>query len=567
MIVANAATLLGARALLRFVKVGRPAVDAVLFLLLRLLLISAAVLVAGAARGLNPLVLGLGGAGALALLVALGVHRGLRRPDFEGWERWLVVLSVVVGLRLLVQVWFFSPYLGDTLSYHLPKVAEWVRAGGFTGELGPDRRAPFPAGFELIEIWWVVFLHHDALIEMAGIEFLVLAGAAAYALARELGWSAKSATNAAVAFVLTPGLHLQATSCLNDGPVAALIASTAALIVARVHPALLLVPLGLGAGMKGTFVYALPGLAVTAWLGRREPAAPLPSLRVASGLAAAALAAGAVWYLRNWAVFGNPIHPMGPSGMTSLASGSTLQRFGPSLQGLRENLAAFLDIRIYDRMHAPDALGAGNFNWGAAAFAVGAPALVPLLREESGIRRLTLGLVLSAVTVFSLVAMDLWYPRFVLFLALLPALALGRLWERYRFVAFLGALGLAGALLATFVPGSLDRASLIHMLSRPVATRSSMPLPPGAGPTVAYLAEDFGSGYLLYGAGYSRRVVYLREQTLEALLSRLRSEGLTRFYAVESLLRRPLLEEGLRDGRLRHFSDGGWPCLEVVPDK
>src|SRR5439155_312253 len=83
------------------------------------------------------------------------------------------------------------------------------------------------SGFELIETWWVVFLHHDVLIELAGVEFLLLSGAGAYALAREMGWSGKCASRAALLFIMTPGLHLQATSCLNDGPVAALITAMA----------------------------------------------------------------------------------------------------------------------------------------------------------------------------------------------------------------------------------------------------------------------------------------------------------------------------------------------------
>lgn len=568
MIAANAAAILGANSLLKFVRVGRPATDFVLFLLLRLLLISSVVLIVGAAGGLSALVLGLAGAVALGLLLARGAHRGLRRPRLEGGERWILVLAALVALRLLLQVWFFSPYLGDTLSYHLPKVAEWVRAGGFTGELGPDPRAAFPAGFELIETWWVVFLHHDALIEMAGVEFLILAAASAWALAREAGWSIRSASIAAFAFVLTPGLHLQATSCLNDGPVASLVVSTAALVVARAHPVVLLLPVGLGLGVKGTFAYALPGLAVTAWLCRRDPAAPLPSLRTASIVAGAAAAAGAVWYLRNWALFGSPIHPMGIDGMKSAATGSTLQRLGPSLQALRENLACFLDIRIYDHLNAPDGLGAGNFNGGAAAFAVGAPALVAVLRTEAPIRRLSAGLVLSALTIFALVSIDPWYARFVLFLALPPALALGRLWERHRLVAVLGALALAAELLSTCVPGSLPRESLRRMAREGAAVRASTPPPPGAGPTVAYCAEDFGAGYLLYGAGYSRRVIYLREESLDGLLSRLRREGLPKFYAADALRRRAApIDEGLRLGRLRPFTDGDWKGYEVVGEK
>ncbi|MBI3856068.1 MAG: hypothetical protein HY293_10310, partial [Planctomycetes bacterium] len=490
---------------------------------------------------------------------------GFTRPDLSQCDRWLLILSALVALRLLAQVWFFAPYLGDTLSYHLPKIAEWVRAGAFTRELGPDPRSAFPAGFELIETWWVVFLHHDALIEMAGVEFLAVSAAAAFAMAREFGWSVRSASLAAFLTALTPGLHLQATSCLNDGPVAALVLSTAALIAAKASPLLLLIPVGLGAGVKPTFVYAMPGLAVIALLFRRERSGLLPSPRTAAAVAAGALAVGATWYLRNWLVYGSPIHPMGSEGMKSLATGSTLQQLGPSLSGFRENLACFLDIRVYDRRFPADSLGAGNFNWGAVAFAIGAPALIPLLREEAPLRRVAIGLTVSLLTLFALVQLDLWYARFVLFFAVLPVLAVARLWERQKLVAFLGSLALAAELLATFAPASLPRESLRRMQREGVASRASTPVP-AAADAVGYVSGDFNGAYSLYGPGCSRRVVYLRDETIDGLLGHLRSEGLKIFYVSEGLrTRQAMLDDAVRRGRLSPFKEGDWKGYQVLP--
>ncbi len=569
MLAANGAVALGARMLLPRIAVGRPATDFVLFLLLRLLLLSAVVLLAGWAGGLTATVLGIAGVAALALFLALGAHRGLRRPDLEGWDRWLIGLAAIVAVRLLLQVWFLAPYHDDTLGYHLPKIAEWVRSGGFTRELGPDPRSTFPAGFELIETWWVVFLHHDALIEMAGVEFLLLAGAGAYALAREMGWSSKSAFIASLFIALTPGLHLQATACFNDGPVAALVVATAALILARVPPALILIPVGLGIGIKPTFAYALPGLAVFAVLCRREPASRVPSSRAAWAACAAALAVGATWYLRNWVVYGNPIHPMGLDGMKSLGGGSTLQRVGPSFRSLHEGLAGFLDIRIYDAIQPPNAAGAGNLNWGAAAFAIGAPALVALVRAETALRRLTIGLVLSMLSVFALVEYDLWYTRFVLFIPVLPTLALARLWERHRIVAVLASVALASELLGTCVPGAVPEEVLRHLVSVPVSVRAARPVPERLGPgkQAGYFVDHYGRSYLLYGTDYSRPIVYLREQTLEGLLSRLRSEGLATFYVGVGRSGGLILEEGVRRGVLKPFEDRGWTGYDVVDAK
>lgn len=561
MLVANGAAILGARALLARLKVGKPAVDAVLFLLLRLVLISAAVLAAGAARALGPIPLGLAGAAAGAILVARGMHRGLLPVVRPAWDRWIIAAFAIVGLRLLLQTWFLAPYNGDTLSYHLPKIAEWVRAGAITLDLGGDPRVTFPAGFELLETWWVVFLHHDVLIELAGVEFLLLAGAATYAIARELDWSSKVAAISALAFVLTPGLHLQATSCLNDGPVAALVAATAALIVARVHPLLILIPVGLGAGIKPTYVYALPGLAVLAWLSRRDAPAGPPDRRIAATIGLTALAVGATWYLRNWVVFGNPIHPVGSEGIRSMASGATMQRLGPSLRTLRENLSCFLDIRIYDRHQAPDGLGAGNFNWGVAAFAIGAPALVALIRTEPKLRRIAAGLVLSALTIFTLVELDLWYARFVLFLPLLTSLAIARLWADHRFVAVLGSLALAMGFLSSMLPSTISTGQLGGLVRQGWEQRAAHPPPrlPAGDRAVGCLGNEFGAAYTLYGPDYSRRVVVLRDETLDGLMAHLERERLRMFYgmgAVRSV--RDAIEEGVRRGSLEPFEAQGW---------
>jgi hypothetical protein len=566
MLVANAATILGARSLLRLVRIGKASTDVVLFLLLRFVLISAAVLIAGAAHGLTPGVLGLAGLAALAALVARGAHRGLVPVHPLNWDRWVLAAFALLALRLLLQVWFFAPYSGDALYYHLPKVAEWVRAGAITRETGADLRSLHPAGFEVYEIWWTVFLHHDVLIEMAGVEFLVLAGAATYALAREFGWTEKVASVAALIFVLTPGLSLQATACLNDAPVAALVVATLALIVAKAHPLLLLVPIGLGTGIKPTFVYALPGLGLTLLLLRQKSGVALPSARAAAAFAALALGIGAVWYLRNWALYGSPIYPVGWEGLKT-PTGGHLQRLGPSLRGLQENLASFLDIRVYDRLQPADPICPGNFNWGAAAFALGAPALVAVLRRDAELRPVAIGLGVSLLTVFALVELDPWNSRFVFFFPVLTALALARLWERHRSVAVLGALALASGFLAGCVPATLPRDTLARMAKESWATRATDPPPqlPGDGTPLGLLCENFVNGYSFYGPDYSHRIVYLRDESLDALIQHAERERVSFFYT-DPLLRKkaPMMEEGVRRGLLKPFVLDGWKGYEVL---
>jgi hypothetical protein len=121
-------------------------------------------------------------------------------------------------------------------------MAEWIREGRILHAPGTDVRETFPAGFELLEAWWTVFLHHDFLIEMAGVEFLALAFAAVAALGRTLGLAPRAAAAAGLLYLLTPGVHLLAVSCMNDAPVAALFLSSAALSLPRASRALVLIP-------------------------------------------------------------------------------------------------------------------------------------------------------------------------------------------------------------------------------------------------------------------------------------------------------------------------------------
>lgn len=566
MLVANAAALLGAHALLQRVRTGKPPADLVLFLVIHLLLISVAVILAGATGLLRPLPLGAAGAAVLALLVARGEHRQLPRPE---WRRCSVPALLFIGLlalRLLLQVWFLAPYLGDSISYHLPKVAEWTRAGGFTSELGMDPRSTFPAGFELIEAWWVVFLHHDVLIELAGVEFLLLAGAAVRALASGFGWPSSTARLAALAVMLGPGLYFQATSCVNDGAVAGLILATAALIVSGAPVLLLTIPVLLGAGIKPTFLYSLPGLAILAgyFAGRGGDDAPRPH-PAAMVLGLAALAVGSWWYLRNWTVYGNPVYPMGLGGMKSPLTGTVMQRVGPSLRSLEENLTCFLDIRVYDAQRAPDALCTGNYSWGASAFAIGSVALIPVLRAEALFRRVAIALAVSTLCVFTLVELDQWATRFVVALTALPALALARLWERHRFVAFLGSLALACQILGTMIPGNLPPGSLARMLHSSWFERASLEIPKDPD-TIGFICDDFGGAYLFNRPDYSRRVIYLRETTADDLIARLDREQLRVVFVAGAMMKRgPILEEATRRGRLKPFERNSVKGFEVVP--
>ena len=550
--VANAAVLLASHATLRRVRTGRTSLDVALFLILRFLILSALVVGAGLARILTPWGLGAIGAALLAGLVAMGEPRAL--PAFR-WPRVGILPGIFLGallLRLLLQVWFFAPYAGDALSYHLPKIAEWVRAGGFTLEHGADTRSTFPAGLELVETWWVVFLRHDVLIEMAGVEFLILMFAAAHALAGSLGLGGRAAMLAALGAACTPGMLLQATSCLNDGPVAALLIATAALIAARAHPLLVALPVALGLGVKPVFGFALPGLLLLAWLRRREPASPIGAPRLALAFAVLAAAVGGFWYARNTILYGNPVHPVTSAGFVT-PDGVRLQRAGPDVTNLRENVRRAVDSRIYDHIAPWSAWLFNTAGWGPLVFAAGLPGLLFALRTEARWRGPAACFLLSLLTVFLLVQSDAWFMRFVLFFPTLLALAAARLAEEFRPVRLLLGICLLMQFAGTMVPGEFPVGELGSLARQGWRERRFEQA--AGGPrreVVGCLAPGGRKSYALYGPAFDTRVVTLRPASADELIAALRREGIRVLYA--SYRSEPLRE--CLERRLLHPSIG-----------
>lgn len=552
LLTANAGVLLAAHALLRRVRTGQASLDLTLFLLFRLAIVSGIVLVAGSARLLTPW--GLGALGGLLLAALLGAreHRALPRPGRPDLGMLPGLFLAAVLFRLLLQVWFFAPYAGDALSYHLPKIAEWVRAGGFTLEHGADTRATFPAGFELVEAWWVAFLHHDVLIEMAGIEFFALMLAASHALAVRLGLAGRAAILASLAASCTPGMLLQATSCLNDGPVAALLIATAALVLARAHPALVAVSVALGLGVKPVFGYALPGLAWLAFAVRKEPGTPISRPKVALALAVLAAVVGGWWYGRNAVLYGNPVHPVTSRGFVT-PDGAVLQHSGPRWESLRDNSRRMVDRWIYDHQRPSSAWLEMISGWGPLVFACGILALLMAMREDVRWRLVGAAFLVSLASVLLLVRSDPWFMRFVLFFPALPAIAAARLAAQIRPARLILGLCLVLQLAGTMVPGEfpLGRVGAFarqgwreRQYDTPVAV---MP----ADKALGCLAPGGSKSYLLYRPDFSRRVVTLRPGNADELVAAMKREGLRIVYAtyrpgvLAEALERKLLQPGV----------------------
>jgi hypothetical protein len=525
---------------------GRLSTDAVAFLLLRFALISIVVLGTGAAGVLTPVGVGLSSLVLGAIPLALGYRPRLpRRPMPDVWPP-LLALGALLALLLGLQVWFFVPFHADVIAYHLPKVAEWVHAGRITREVGLDFRAVFPAGFELIEVWWTVFLHHDVLIEMAGVEFLILAFTGAWALARGMGLTSRSSALAALLYATTPGLLLQATSCFNDAPLAALEVALAALLVGRAPYGLALLAVGLGLGVKPTFGLALPGMALLAWFWSRD-AAPTGSRhsRWAYGAGGIGLLIGATWYVRNAVLFGSPLYPSGPDGIVN-PQGQVLVPARPSLARLGVNLQSLADVRLYDPGPYAQELTHSS-GWGTAAVALGLVALLLAAREESGFRRLGAAFALPLAFVLALAMPDPNYMRFALLFPALLCVAIGWLAERRPVLRWIALAAMLLQIVATSVPEELPTGGLGDLAGTSWRERRScgLELPPGA---IGVYSNAGHLAYSLYGPDLSHRVVYLRAETGPDLRASLKAEHLTWICAPAH---HPVIREAIREGWLR----------------
>jgi len=553
MIVGNAAALGAALSILRVVRTGDAWSDVVLFALIRLALISGAILVAGLLGGLTPVGLGVPAAVILGGLMVTRQYRYWRPGPLPTLGLPLMAITLAVLVRLCLQVWFQSPYLGDPLAYHLPKIAEWIRAGRFIREMGVHTHVTFPAGFELLETWWVVFLRHDLLIEAAGVEFVLLGFAAVMALGKQLELPDRWAWLSSLLFCLTPTFHVSATSCLNDSPAASLILATMALGARRAHPCLLVMVAGLGLGLKPTYGFALPGMTLLWWLSRNESTPARPRLAAAVPLAALGLVVGVFWYARNLLWFGNPFYPLGKAGFVD----PTPVQFGPGLASLASNLSNLIEYRITDSAVPYSANADHSAGWGAVAFACGGIALFETATSEPRVRRLAAAFGLALAVTLAMVQNDPWNLKYVSWVPALLCLATAKLHERLPGVGVVAAATLLFSFLGTFFSYDLRPDHVRTLALQPWAERSAARLPYGEvtmeikDDSVAYFGGPMGATYLLYKPDFSRRVVYLRSRTEDELANDARNESVSLIFAPRPTReQKDILDRGVAQGTL-----------------
>ena len=184
------------------------------------------------------------------------------------------VLGVVVVAGLVYAawlVWELAPNNYDSMTYHLPRAAQWLQLGGvdWIANAPTGRQNVFPPGAEIGVLHLMLAFSSDRLVEVPQLVASVALAVAVFGVARRLGASASQAALAGLLFSTFSVTALQATTTQNDLVVASFVVAAAYFLLSDVRAAPVLAGLAsaLALGTKLTALFALPILVLLALTG------------------------------------------------------------------------------------------------------------------------------------------------------------------------------------------------------------------------------------------------------------------------------------------------------------
>ncbi|HSX21931.1 MAG TPA: glycosyltransferase 87 family protein, partial [Gaiellaceae bacterium] len=264
------------------------------------------------AHSLRPLGYALFEAGLLAAVLAVWLRAGRPRPPRIPLERRsglvVAVLALIVLCGLGYELFLITgtaPNNWDSMHYHLARVAAWH--AHHTLSYFPTQNQienAYPQNAELLVLWTVVLLGRDLLAAVPQLLAALAATTSVYVIARRLGVARRPSAFSALLLPTLTIVALESVTTQNDLVEASFVAAAVALALGRTRAetALAGIALGLAAGTKLTFLYAIPPLVVIGLLC-------VPRRRLAE-LCAAAVAGfvlvGMYAYVQNLAETGRP---------------------------------------------------------------------------------------------------------------------------------------------------------------------------------------------------------------------------------------------------------------------
>ncbi|NIS80808.1 MAG: hypothetical protein GTO14_11495 [Anaerolineales bacterium] len=503
--------------------------------------------------------------------------------ELPRWLRWFtLIFTIASAIRFIFLIWTFPPFVWDSLTYHMTNVAEWTQKGRIFIVEAPVVRVALPSNFEVFATWFTVFIHHDLLVEAAGIPAYILAFLAILTLARTLGMGGTAAWIAGLGYLSTPALILATTGTKNDPQMAALFLTSVVLVTEiagrkefsrernLIGQAFLLIMVVLYAlGTKIYLLHLLPGLlfigifeAIRNGQGRiwiELPARIMAQWRdlyprdrwwLVVGLTAG-LFIGGYWNVRNALIFGNPFYPFGLKYGDQVVFEATHKFFPLGLERLPQNLQSFAE-KFGDKQFKIIPALRDTTGWGWLGYALGVPALLWALLRRPKMRVLIAGFVLSLLALFVSTRPSPFNMRYVIWFPAVLALGFAALYdwipqhfrfERLAFSAiFCICVGLNLWLTLNYNRITIEQFGL--MLKTPAWHRDAAKLTvyvpeeyPAAleyvpnGELLGYNVHLNGFIYPLYRADYSQWLTYIpisSDGDCESLVTTMKNRG-TRF--------------------------------------
>jgi 4-amino-4-deoxy-L-arabinose transferase-like glycosyltransferase len=484
------------------------------------------------------------------------VRAGIRRHPV------LAALGLVVGVAIVYQLFIAiatPPNNWDSMSYHLPRAAEWLQRGRveYVPDPPTERMNATQPGSELEILWTLAFLGRDTAAALPQLFAELASLVCVYSIARRVGFGRPDSMFAALLAATLTQVALQSVTTQNDLLSASFVLAAAALILggSRAEVVLAGLALALALGTKLTAVYAIPilvGLAVVA----------LPRRRLVACLAAsmgAFVLVGAYGYVLNLVETGRPLgdpsatKPYRPAALTWDGTEATVARIGFrffDLSGLHAK-SAVVDVISDSGRSIFDALGiapnppetsvapAFDFEVGQSSSEdisyfgpLGVLLVVPLSLgfavvtiarpEQWGRLALALALPLIVLEIALTYRYNIWLGRFLVTPVLLTMPLAAVLYRRRALAAAVALVGCVTLVAAhafnAAKPTGLEGTRAVWSLARPEAQALTRPgiesvlvaidrrIPDDA--RVGFAALDEWA-YPLYGADLERRIVPL----------------------------------------------------------
>ncbi len=488
-------------------------------------------------------------------------HLGCWWRELPRWVKNITIgFLIVTVVRVIFLTWALPPFVWDSLTYHLTNVAQWIQDGRIAVFSTPVQRIFTAANYEVLASWFGVFIHHDVIIELSGLPAYLLAGLSVYAIGRSLEIPAWASWVAVIGYLSTPALTLATTGTKNDPMIAGIYLMSFALVIHISQRALkpqlkmdfgplvvLVIALLYAVGTKAYIIHLIPGLMLTAvvisflagdgWLWLRVPGRAFSELRrrgptVASltgVLLAGAIFLGSYWYIRNWALMGNPFYPYGVEigNRVVLEAQKSSMRLGA--ENFLENLRLFSQ-KVGDKQYriTPDLTD--TTGWGWTAYGLGIPAAFWAMIRRQRYRILSGGFLLSFLGLMLSSPTSPWNMRYAIWFPAILSLALGSVFSWMgeapsavrRLVRGMFMLTLSLDLLMVMNYNLVTLSDFGRMLSLPTLERHSALLhvhvPEEYESVIKYVPADRVLGYNvhengfvypLYRADFNQEIVYI----------------------------------------------------------